>query len=248
MTAALIPVDQVEDDETKKFRELYLGIIEAGMDAHPRSLQRRIGPSEIGIDCDRCLGHKLAQTPQTPRGPAWKPAIGTAMHAQLEEWFAHFSGTAEARGIAFQCEERVSVGEINGVEITGSCDLYLPELGLVADHKVVGRRMLDGYCLHGPSRQYRVQAHLYARGFARRGSLAKRVAICFLPRDGELGDTHIWSEPYDESIAVDALAHASEIAATIDALKQVDHDAAMAYINGLPRAERCFSCPSYPHD
>jgi hypothetical protein len=52
---------------------------------HPRSLQKRIGPSEIGNPCDRRIGYKLLGQPENPRGDAWKPTIGTAVHAWLEE-------------------------------------------------------------------------------------------------------------------------------------------------------------------
>lgn len=241
MTAAVLPttMETVED--------IYLDVIKTAIAAHPRSHQKRIGPSEIGIPCDRCLGHKLAGTPEAQTGPAWKPAIGTAVHAQLDEWFTRAAeNQAGEYADAFDCETRVSVGEIDGTEITGSCDLFLPDLGVVIDHKIVGPKQLTKYRTHGPSQQYRVQAHLYGRGFQRLGHHTQHVAIAFLPRDGELGLAHMWSEPYNEQIAVQALDRATRISINIRALTSISEQAAVDYINGLPADPHCYSCPRYP--
>ena len=37
----------------------YMDVITTGMASHERSLQRLIGPSEIGVPCDRALINKL---------------------------------------------------------------------------------------------------------------------------------------------------------------------------------------------
>jgi hypothetical protein len=180
-----------------------MNVITSAMTNHPRSLQKHIGPSEIGIECDKRIIYKLAQVEEPPRGPAWKPAVGTAVHAQLEQWFSQ-ANTAPTRWVV---EHRVQVGFVGGTPITGSCDLFDVTTGTIIDHKVVGPRQLLNYRRDGPSSQYRIQAHLYGLGYMNDGGWGQpnTVAIAFLPRDGELSKTFFWSEPWNPSIALDAL-------------------------------------------
>lgn len=208
--------------------DLYLGVIKAGIARHPRSLQKRIGPSEIGNPCDRQILHKLNGDDEPNRGPAWKPAVGTAVHDQLERWFdAANRGGGEVERMEWVTEWQVTVGQILGVDITGHSDLFHVPTGTVIDHKVVGPSQLTKYRLHGPSQVYRVQAHLYAAGFTRDGGWgpAKHVAIAFLPRDGELDKTVFWTEPYDPHIAAEAMVRANRLATL---LAVVGIDAALA--------------------
>jgi hypothetical protein len=180
----------------------------------PRSRQTRIGPSELGITCDRRISYKLRGTPEVnTRQAPWLPTVGTAVHAWLEDVFGADNVHRLARGEAerWLLEQRVSVGNVGEEEITGSCDLYDTATGSVIDWKTTGKTRLDAYRRNGPSNQYRVQAHAYGRGWARKGYDVETVAICFLPRNAELDSTVWWSEPYDESVAVAALARAEAI-------------------------------------
>lgn len=177
--------------------------IEENITNHPRSQQKRIGPSEIGVDCDRRLIHKLAGHDEPDRGPAWKPTVGTACHAQMEEWFSTHPDE-------FKVEQRVLVGQIGDQYITGSTDLFIPTEGAVVDWKFVGPTRLKHYRAKGPGNQYRVQAHLYGKGWETAGYQVNTVMIAFLPRDGELGDSYIWWEPYDPMVALTALVRANE--------------------------------------
>ncbi|MEQ6898985.1 hypothetical protein [Microbacterium sp. KR10-403] len=208
--------------------QLYFDVIKAGITRHPRSLQKRIGPSEIGRPCDRWVLHKLAGDDEPDRGPAWKPAIGTAVHAQLEEWFdqANFGG-GEVSTQEWVTEWEVTVGRIGGTPITGHSDLFHVPTGTVTDHKIVGPKQLAKYRLHGPSEQYRTQAHLYAAGFTADGGWgqARHVAIAFLPRDGELDQAYFWSEPADPHRAAEAMNRANRLWTM---LQVVGIDAALA--------------------
>lgn len=194
--------------------DLYLGVIKDGITRHPRSLQKRIGPSEIGRPCDRWILHKLNGDGEPDRGPAWKPAVGTAVHDQLERWFdaANRHG-AELAHMEWVTEWEVTVGQIGGQDITGHSDLFHVPTGTVIDHKVVGPKQLAKYRLHGPSEQYRVQAHLYGKGFTDDGGWGpcRQVAIAFLPRDGELSGAYFWSEPHDPHLAVEAMNRANRL-------------------------------------
>ncbi|MEV4158990.1 hypothetical protein [Nonomuraea dietziae] len=191
-------------------------IITDAIDNAPRSLQTRIGPSEIGIPCDRRIGYKLAGiAPVNERGIAWKPFIGTAVHEQLgaiiDSFNARVPGFNEV-GPRFLIEWRVPVGSINGTDIDGSCDLYDRVTGTVLDWKCVGGEQLLKYKANGPGEQYRIQAHAYGRGWQRRGFKVSNVAVYFLPRDREFDRRHVWSEPYDEQVAVKALERVDGIA------------------------------------
>lgn len=210
----------------------------------PRSLQRRIGPSEIGIPCDRRIGYILASIPKVTEEDTvkWKPFVGTALHDKFEDYLAFANRDLLAAGNPFRwhVEERVMVGEINGVQITGSCDLFDGWTGLVIDHKFTSRNAIrEKYRPHGPGEQYRVQAHLYGKGWKNRGFDVRNVGISFKTRDGEFPDAHFWSEPFDEAIADEALARATTIA------QQISRETDNAFGQLATADAMCRWCPWY---
>lgn len=208
--------------------------IEQSIVNQPRSLQRRIGPSELGEPCTRALIRKLGGVDEPVRhaGPdGYRAWVGTQMHAGFERIFTHADWSA-VKGInddkptqvpRYLVEQRVSVGHINGVEITGSNDLFDILSGTVWDWKTKGKSRLEQAARdirmgRGPGERYRVQQHLYGRGQQRAGYQVNRVGIIYTPRDGNLRDSFYWSEPYDEQVAVDALNRATGLAQLIAAL------------------------------
>lgn len=186
----------------------YREVIRAGMQQHPRSLQKLIGPSEIGNPCDRAILRRLNGdvSPDRATGERWAAAIGTAVHAQLETWFKQES-------VTWLTEQRVTVGTLGTSPITGSSDLFHLPSGTVIDHKIVGAEALRNYRMKGPSKQYEIQAHLYARGFTESSTLpnAKHVAISFLLRNGNIRDGYFWCTDYDPEIATTALARLTQL-------------------------------------
>lgn len=199
-----------KDDELgQRFAEDYVGQLFDGihesMLGHSRSQQKLIGPSEIGVPCDRALLYKLAQHPEPPRAPGWKPQVGTYAHAGMETVF----GTPDRTRAGWLCEERLLVGRIGRDDIYGSCDLFHAG-GLVNDWKFVGSKKLKKVKAdRHPGDQYRAQAHLYGKGWEDDGYPVHVVMITFLPRDGELGDGYVWWETYNRQIAEDALDRAN---------------------------------------
>jgi len=223
------PADALRDD-------LMSGITN-GIVNHPRSLQQRIGPSELGTPCEHCLAAKLAGWTEQ-RDAAWLPTVGTAVHAWLAD---EFMGTPR-----WLTETKVEVGDLNGVPITGSADLFDLASGTVIDWKIVGVGTLRTVRASGPSDQYRAQAHLYGRGFARAGHRVERVAIAYLFRNAfPTAQMHLWTEDYDESVAVAVLDRATTMLRRLDAMYAVGADVD-AYVSSLPRADGCYSCPRYP--
>lgn len=220
-------------------------LISESMTNQPRSLQRRIGPSEIGVECDRRIAYRLAGTEAVnDRGPAWKPYVGTSLHEQFANTIAkeeinRFNNDVEIP--RWRVEERVTVGNIGNTAITGSCDLFDQHTGLVLDWKFTTKNMIrTKYKPHGPGEQYRVQAHLYGRGFVNAGHIVRNVAIVFMTRDGEFTDRYVWTEPYDEQVALDALARATSIQNSLEAL------GSEFTIEAMPTsASSCQWCPFY---
>jgi hypothetical protein len=192
----------------------------------PRSLQTKIGPSEMGHPCDRRIAHKLAGTPEVnARGVAWKPYVGTAIHEQMANIFAKREiarwGDGSMDGIRprYHVEERVTVGQIGGVDHGGSTDLFDAATGIVFDWKFTTVNQIKrNYKRNGPGKQYRKQAHLYGKGWEDAGFQVLHVAIVFLTRDGEYADRYVWSEPYDRSVAEETIAHVNGIKSVVDML------------------------------
>lgn len=266
---ALPPVvEQRGGDPRLVFDEL-IHLIGQAVNNAPRTLQKRIGPSEIGAPCDRQLAHKIAGTMPAERGDKWRAAVGTAIHAQVEDWLraanrAHREATGD-EATRYLLEQPVNVGQIGGVDIIGHCDAYDRVTATQIDWKTASKTRLAHYRKHGPSQTQRVQAHLYGKGWAARGVTVDTVMLVFLPRDGNLTDSFHWSEPYDSAVAVAALRRANRADALVKALGSdaytIDNEhltlrglAVLADPNGTPDAlalpldfDGCRFCPLRGH-
>lgn len=211
-----------DDGDGHTLRDELTTLIRRAIEHHPRSQQTAIGPSEVGHPCARRIGYQLLGYDENPGEPNWKATVGTAIHAWLEEVLTLDNPNQPIRDTTnmsrWVVEATVSCGDVNGQDLRGHCDLFDRVTGTVVDWKTVGPTQLKKYRSHGPGPQYRAQAHLYGRGWTRRGQDVRRVAVMFLPRNGELRDAYWWSEAYDEQIALDALARVNGIALATDAL------------------------------
>lgn len=179
-----------------------------------RSLQTAVGPSEVGVDCMRRLAYRLSGTAAVnDTADPWFAIVGTAVH----EWLGtaiELHNAASGRPFEqrrFWVEQKVTA-TADAYGVSGSCDLYDADQQTVIDHKVVGATALKRYIDKGPSNVYRTQVHLYALGHVQAGRPVRDVAIAFYPRSGYLSDLHVWSEPYDEQVARDALSRAATVA------------------------------------
>lgn len=220
-----------------------LWIIADALANHPRNLQRAIGPSEVGGPCARQIGYKqLGADVVNTAEHNWKAGVGTAVHAMLERvldgynlMFADSVGGQER----FLVEHKVNVGQIGGVDIWGSDDVYDRVTATVVDWKTTTPEKLRDYRANGPGPQYRAQAHLYGRGLTAQGYPVDTVMLVFLLRNGRLRDSYVWHEPYDEQVALDALARAE----AIDTVVKAGGTAALAL---LPTADHyCTTCPFF---
>lgn len=214
-----------------------LAIVKDAIVNQPRSLQKRIGPSELGTDCDHCLAAKLAGWEQHRQGD-WLPFIGTSVHATL-------AGIFERAGDRWMVETEVNVGWVGEQEIWGSSDLFDRETGTVIDWKIVGPTTLAS-AKRGPSPVYFRQLNLYGLGFRNAGHVVRRVAIAYLPRNATSLSAAVWWEGhFDPAVANATLERADRMAQHIAALQAIAPEAVDVWIAGLSRAEKCFDCARF---
>ncbi|PXY33703.1 hypothetical protein BAY59_10885 [Prauserella coralliicola] len=209
----------------------------------PRSLQLYLGPSELGVECDRQVAGKMAGVPKTNHVmDPWPSIVGTAVHAWLADAFtAHNARTGVLRWIT---EQRVTPHDNH----PGTGDLYDAVEQTVGDHKVLGESTLAKVrAASGPPRKYQVQLLLYALGFRRLGLPVRRVALIAYPRtSSSLDGLYVWERPYtpadDELIAVvfQQTAHRQELAKAIHAGQLRLED-----VPPTPSSDECFFCPFY---
>ncbi|MEW1551530.1 hypothetical protein [Streptomyces tsukubensis] len=208
----------------------------------PRSQQRAIGPSEVGEPCERQLSYKILDWPETNtnRDPI-AAIIGTGFHLWIGEKFEE-RNTALG-GTRYKIEDRVTVRDspIETARLSGSADLFDRLLAANLDWKLVGQSSLDKYRRQGPGEKYRIQAHLYGLGQENAGESVTRVVIVFIARYHELR-VHVWSEPYDRTIALDALARLDRIRQQVLDLDPESHPERWHQIP-TPEKPTCRFCP-----
>lgn len=173
-------------------------VVDLMMAKSDRDRQRRIGPSELGDPCARCLAERLLGLRPPDKDVALAPLIGTAMHALLE----HRSGLLEA-GKGILTETKVAVGEVRGYgKVTGSCDRFDTEEHQVIDYKVVAKKKAKAYQsavvvtgngsnvffdednpVSSTLKQYYTQLNLYGKGMVNAGEQVKNVSLLFITRD-----------------------------------------------------------------
>jgi len=211
-------------------------VIEAARRA-PRSQQVALGPSEIGAACSRQLAYKLMHHTQTNSGSdPWPSIVGTAVHSWLADAF--LAANDRLGRIRYLVEQRLTIR----AGLIGTCDLYDADRGMVIDHKVPGTTSMARAKKDGPPPTYRVQAHTYGYGFAQLGLPVRDVALALYPRGGMLAGLWIWSEPYDENIALQALSRHDAILEAVTALDVESHP---ERYREIPRVtgHACTYCP-----
>lgn len=211
--------------------------------SRPRSLQKEVGPSQLGNPCDHCLAAALAGWEKVEAETPWLPLIGTAVHALLLDrgWGAwHYDD-------GWYLEQDVPVGQVAGADIWGSADAFHIPTGTVVDLKIVGATTLNEARRNGSKAQYRAQVNLYGKGFRNAGYEVTTTILAYLPRNSmRLSDAFFDVQPYDEGIAADALIRANQLAAAIKTYEHVSVKARDVFIDALPRAAGCYDCARYP--
>ncbi len=237
--------------ERKLFEDIKELIIRAESE-RPRSLQRVPGPSEVGHPCER----KLAYTINRSRSTVDKPEhngynrnsdpmaaiIGTATHTWLED--AANKDNERLGRVRWVTEQKVVVRQAHQEreQLAGTCDLYDFDTKTCIDWKVPGATMYAGYVKNGPSAQYRAQAHMYGQGFINLGFPVENIGIFFISRTGTLRQTHLWREPYDQTVVNGVLNTLNRVEDTMLDLDVVDRPGGFTQFDKTP-GDYCRYCP-----
>ena len=163
-----------------------------------RSQQIQIGPSELG-GCRRKIWLKLAgQETVNHNTLSLASIMGTAIHSHFYEVFK----AQDPHELRFLLEHEF---EYEGIK--GHVDMYDSENCEVIDWKTTKKSGLTYF----PSLGQRWQVQVYGYLIAKNGHEVKNVTLVAIPRDGNENDIVFHTEPYDESIALEALANLEEI-------------------------------------
>lgn len=199
---------------TARFKELFFSYVNRDSSDN-RGAQKHLGPSEIGSPCDRRIALSLMQVPPcNPGGDSWASWVGTQIHrglAEMFDWANHGTGRFVTElGLEFPVV----------LMPKGTTDLLDRTLMLILDHKAQGAMSAKDLATFGPAEYYRVQAHTYGYGARLKGEEVEHVAITSWPRDrSTLANLYTWTEPYDESVALTAIARIEGIAERIQQLQ-----------------------------
>ncbi len=213
----------------------------------PRTLQRHLGPSELGQPCDRQVITKMA-------GPAhildtnhisdpWASIVGTAIHAFLEEAFGWDSAEGPIKD-RWLTERRVTPDPASPEPHPGTADLYDATTRTLVDHKGQGEGVRAKLRAQGPPVHYRMQMLLYAAGYMHEGFPVDRVALVSWPRTkSTLDDMYVWEhvltgEDLEEVVALIEKTKVREDLAKFVAAGELD----WRDIPATPSDEGCHYC------
>lgn len=210
--------------------------------ASARTMQRHLGPSELGVPCDRQVAGKMAGLPVTNHVvDPWASILGTATHAWLAD---AFEGDNQRHGQRWLPEQRVTPHP----DHPGTGDLYDGLEFAVVDHKILGESsMAKIRHASGPPLKYVIQLMLYGKGFRVMGLPVKRLALAAYPRTSHtLDGLYVWeraSGPEDDAFLEAVFAHTAyrkELAQQLMSGRLSFTDIAPA-----PDDDECFFCPFY---
>lgn len=159
-------------------------------DRLPRNVQRHLGPSELGISCDRNLVFKMAGVSLGSGGnnmhDPWASIMGTAGHAFLEEAFKWESLRLLREGLSdhvrWHTERRVVPDPGSAQPHPGTADNYDADTYTLSDWKFQSRGVRDKLRRNGPPHHYFMQMLLYAAGYMNEGFRVDRVVLVSWPR------------------------------------------------------------------
>lgn len=219
----------------------------------PRTLQAHLGPSELGVECDRQVAGKLAGLPRTNHVvDPWPSTRGRALHSHAEGVFAF--DNLQAGLLRWLTERRVTPHP----EHPGTADLYDAVEQAVVDHKFLGDSTL-GKIRKDPPRKYVAQLYLYGLGYFLLGLPVRRVVIAAYPAtaaslDGLYCWEHQWSADPDDGAsgpAADVLQLLHQVL-EVELPRRKAQGAAIASgqvqlmdVPAVPDSNECWFCPFY---
>lgn len=213
-----------------------------------RTVQRHLGPSELGVECDRQVAGKMAELPATNHVAPWWPSVrGRAMHTHAEDVFT--ADNLRTGLLRWSTEQRV----IPHPDHPGTSDLYDAVEQSVGDHKFLGESPM-AKIRKGWPRVYLVQLLLYGLGYFLLGLPVKRVAVIAYPvtaasLDGLYVRDHDFSGPDGNPLPEVVELLASVFADTERRKGQAEQIRAghlqLMDVPARPDGDDCFFCPFY---
>lgn len=205
--------------------EIYDSIIKDLSKPSQRDKQRKVGPSELGDLCERCLAEKLLGVHQEEKSYPLAPMIGTAFHLYLENVIG-------LKG--YLKETKVTVGTIDGYgEIRGTCDGFDTTTGHVVDYKVLSKKKIKAFSsatffdeernpeffsdslTEGQLKKYYYQMMLYGLGMETAGYEVTHASLILFPRDCTvepvMSASHELCFKYNRDAALAVLERATQI-------------------------------------
>jgi hypothetical protein len=205
--------------------EIYDRIIKELTKPSERDKQRKVGPSELGDLCERCLAEKLLGVHVEEKTYPLAPMIGTAFHLYLETTL----GLED-----YLKETKVTVGEIEGYgDIRGTADGFYVPTGHVVDYKVLSKKKIKAFSsatffdedrnpefysdsmTEGSLKKYYYQMMLYGLGLENAGYEVNHVSLVLFPRDctveSVMAASHELCFKYNRKAALAVLERANQI-------------------------------------
>lgn len=222
-------------------RQAVIAAVEGFSAIHPRTLQRELGPSEVGEPCARQLAYKLMDGPPSPgrRIDPWPSFLGIAAHARLE--------------LALQWQNRQAPGtwlterkvHIPGVRDggRGTSDAYYAPTYTTIDWKILGDTTFSQIQQSGLAGdpKYRAQGHIYGLGWAAMGLRVDWVALGIFGRAKPLSSMFVVAEPFNPALAAQALMRVRDIRKITDWL--LSQGTTNVDIVPPTPGKGCFYCP-----
>ena len=171
------------------------GALKVAQDRSSRSLQTKIGASEVGF-CRQKVALKVKEIEPSDSKSMWAAAVGTAVHdytfAALRPIFPDWLIESEEVTCTFP----------NGAEIVGHPDLLIPEWNTCLDVKTVDG--LESVKRYGTSQSHKFQRWIYTKGAVQAGLLDGDKPLfygnVYLDRSGKSDEVYVTIEEFDPTL------------------------------------------------
>lgn len=221
------------------------GIIKRYAARSPRSVQKSLGPSELGERCDRQVVAKMAASKHTNNvGDPWASVMGTAGHAYVEGAF-QWDNTDQA--YARWLTERRVTPDPGPDPHPGTADLYDAFNRALVDHKFLGDSSMAKLKSKGPKHVYYVQLLLYRRGYLNLGLPVDRIVLLAWPRTkSTLDEMYVWEHTptAEDDALVDEVLEKTAVRQYLANLVREKKLQVMDIVP-TPSDDSCFYCPLY---
>lgn len=154
-----------------------------------RSLQRDIGPSEIG-GCRRRVWHRLQNDPAVNETLGMAAFMGTAIHEKIER-----------RLRALDDDRYLVEVEVEFDGLLGHVDVYDRVAREVIDWKTITLKKVRFF----PGEQQWLQVQIYGLLLIENGYPVDRVSLVGIPRDGSERDVVVRSQEFRRDVAEEGL-------------------------------------------